>query len=86
MKLRGVTHEDLGSLLDVTEGAARHYTNGTRSPSLDQFMLMCDLAGADPATVLFGHPTIDKVALQRQREQLAQPHSPVKRPKIKEPA
>lgn len=40
----------------MTEGALRHWTNGTRQPNLSDFFELCRLAKADPVHILFGRP------------------------------
>ena len=36
LKSMGYTHDDLASRLNVTRGAATHYLNGIREPSINQ--------------------------------------------------
>jgi transcriptional regulator with XRE-family HTH domain len=80
-KNRGL--KDVAEAMDLAESTLRSFTNGTRSPSLVEFLTMCQLAEADPATILFGSPTVNDVALQHHKEWMATPHAPAKE-KVKE--
>ena len=50
----------IAPLLDLSESAVRHWTNGTRQITLTQFLQLCAAAEIDPAVVLFAGQVDDK--------------------------
>lgn len=55
-KENGWTLAKIADRMEITDGALRHWTNGTRDPNLGDFFRMCEIAGVDPARVLFNAP------------------------------
>lgn len=47
-------HADISKKLEISEGALRHWLNGTRKINLEDFFRLCDAANADPVLILFG--------------------------------
>jgi transcriptional regulator with XRE-family HTH domain len=78
LRSKGRSLKDVAEAMELAESTLRSFTNGTRSPSLVEFLTMCQLAEADPATILFGSPTVNDVALQHHKEWLATPQAPAK--------
>lgn len=50
----------IAPMIDLSEAAVRHWTNGTRQLTLEQFLKLCDAAEIDPAVVLFAGQVDDK--------------------------
>lgn len=50
----------LAPLMNLSEGALRHWTNGTRQVTLEQFLQLCAAAKIDPGLVLFTGLVDDK--------------------------
>lgn len=65
---RGIKRSVFAEALEVTEAAIRHYENGTRQPKLDDFFKLCELAGADPAVILFGPRALSPDKQRKVRE------------------
>jgi len=53
-KANGHTLVSLSRLINKTDGALRHWTNGTRDIKLGDFYELCELAAVDPVEVLSG--------------------------------
>ena len=60
LKAKHWTLAKLAPMLDLSEGALRHWTNGTRQITLTQFLQLCDAAEIDPGVVLFADKVDDK--------------------------
>lgn len=52
-KARSVSLATIAARLHLTEGAVRHWINGTRTASVNDFMRLCKAAGIDPGVILF---------------------------------
>jgi len=84
---KGRNYLDVAEPMGLSDSAIRSFTNGHRPPDLVEFMTMCELLGADPATILFGSPTVNDVVTQHFKALPAPPAKPPKRHKrVKEPA
>ncbi len=68
LRSRNQKLKDIAEKMSLAEVTLRSFTNGTRSPSLIEFMTMCQLAEVEPALILFGSRTIHDVAMEADRE------------------
>lgn len=59
-RAKGLNLAKLGETLGLTEGALRHWTNGTREINLTDFIRLCTAADLDPALILFAGRTDEK--------------------------
>ena len=57
---KGLNLAKLGEAMGLSEGALRHWTNGTREVNLTDFVKLCDAADLDPAIILFAGRTDEK--------------------------
>ena len=53
-KERGIDNKDLAAKMDITAPGLRHWLNGHRQITLQQFLDLCKAAKFDPVEVLFG--------------------------------
>lgn len=58
IKATGKSMGEIAELMDVTEGALRHWLNGTRKINLSEFEQLCAVAEADMAVILVGRPAL----------------------------
>ena len=49
------TIPQVADMVGITEGGLRHWLNGTRTPSIDQFISLCVTLRLDPCVALSGH-------------------------------
>lgn len=69
LKANGLKLSKIAEQMDLAEVTLRSFTNGVRVPDLNEFMTMCQLAQADPSTILFGSPTVNDVALKAHKKE-----------------
>lgn len=50
------------------ESGLRHWTNGTRPINLEDFFIICKVAGVDPALVLFNAPVMTEALKDKLSE------------------
>lgn len=64
MEQKELTAATVAEVLGMTEGGLRHWLNGTRKPSIDQFLDLCAAISLDPAMALSNHMArIDRAKL-----------------------
>lgn len=65
---KDVSWTKIAEKLDTTEGAVRHWCNGTRDINLKDFFRLCEVAEADAPQILFGRVSLGDV----QKKQLGE--------------